>query len=151
MNDRIRKDEHPRVSTMTLFFIALTVLFLWVSFSLSRTSAMISQAVLTVTLVFLLVQFVLDRRNPRPVHRGVRNGGVLTAIAWISALPAACWLLGIPIGAGLFCLLWMRWRAGERWQFSAVFALLLAISVQALFGLLLQSDLYQGLLFQFFN
>jgi hypothetical protein len=45
----------------------------------------------------------------------------------------------------------MRWRAGERWQFSAVFALLLAISVQALFGLLLQSDLYQGLLFQFFN
>jgi ABC-type transport system involved in cytochrome c biogenesis permease subunit len=136
---------------MTLFFIALTVLFLWVSFSLSRTSAMIPQVVLTVTLVFLLVQFVLDRRNPRPVRQGVRDGGVLMAIAWISALPAACFLFGVPVSAGLFCLLWMRWQAGERWQISIVFALLLGISVQALFRLLLQADLYQGLLFQFFN
>ncbi len=148
MKSDVKTGDTHHSSTLTLFFLALTGLLLWSSFSLSRTAGLIPQAVLTTTFVLLVVQFLLEWRNQGRDAKAARHFSFVPAIAWMSVLPAACWLLGMPIGAALFSLAWLRWHAGERWLFSMAFALLLGLTVQWVFGFLLQARLYPGLLLQ---
>ncbi len=148
MKNEMKTGDARHSSTLTFFFLTLTGLLLWSSFSLSRTAGLIPQAVLTMTFVLLVVQFLLEWRKQGRDAKASQNSSVIPAIAWMSILPAACWLLGMPIGAALFSLAWLRWHAGERWLFSMAFALMLGLTVQWVFGFLLQARLYPGLLLQ---
>ena len=68
------------------------------------------------------------------------------ALAWIGCLLLATWLLGLVVSGTLFCFAWLRWHAGERWAFSAVFAAVLGVALWVVFSLLLGADVYAGLL-----
>jgi hypothetical protein len=137
---RVRRHGDP----MTLIFGGLVVLCLWQTTELSRPSAMIPRLVLITTLLVLLVQWVTQRRKRLQPPLVARTDASVAAISWVCALPAACWLLGIPIGAGLHCLLWLRWHGKERWPVSVLYALVLGLALQLVFGFALQADLYRG-------
>ena len=152
---------------LTIVFIILTSGFLWASVELSTSSVWIAQTVLSVTLLLLFLQLAVEQLPPRwwsrepadPAPQADRVGGasangtgaLIPALTWMVALPLAVWLFGTAIGAGLFCLAWMRWHSGERWMFSSVFSLALGMGTQLLFGVLLRAELATGIVLQLFS
>lgn len=138
---------------LTLAFIALAGAMLWSTLGLSRVSGWIPQVVLAVTLGLLLLQFVLDLRataEPASVSdaSAERRRREWAAAGWIGSLLLAAWLLGVALGGALFCCAWLRWHAGERWALSAVFGAALGLALWLVFGVLLRSELYAGLVWR---
>jgi len=138
---------------LTLAFIGLAGAMLGSTPGLSRVSGWIPQAVLAATLALLLLQFVLDwRAAGEPVapagDSGERRRREWAAAAWIGSLLLAAWLVGVVVGGTLFCFAWLRWHAGERLRFSAVFAAVLGLALWLVFGVLLRAELYAGLLWR---
>ncbi|MDX1381029.1 MAG: tripartite tricarboxylate transporter TctB family protein [Xanthomonadales bacterium] len=136
---------------LTLAFIVLAGGMLWSTVGLSRVSGWIPQVVLAATLALLLLQSVLDWRaaaipDPAPGASADRRRREWAAAGWIGSLLLAAWLLGVVIGGALFCCAWLRWHAGERWRTAAVFGTALGLALWLVFGVLLRSALYPGLL-----
>lgn len=137
-------------SWITVTLIVVTSLFLWSSLGLGRVSAWIPQVILTPTLVFLLLQLMkefFDRKQAisataSPEKTG--NASMLSALTWIGAMLLAVWISGLSLGSAFFCLAYLRWHAGERWQVSIAFALGLGFGLQLIFHALMQIKLYQG-------
>ena len=135
-------------SAVTVVLIILTCVFLWSSLGLSRVSAWIPQLVLSTTLLVLLLQLAHEVRAPKQPEMtgdGAGLAAVLQVMAWIALMLVLVWLTGVSIGAALFCLLYMRFYAGEQWWISAGLAVVLGAGVQLFFGSLMQVPLYQGI------
>jgi len=135
---------------LTLAFIGLAGTMMLSTLDLSRVSRWIPQIVLGATLALLLLQFVLDWRDsatpvPQAGVGGEQRRRERAAAAWIGGLLLATWLLGVVFGCTLFCFAWLRWHANERWQLCVVFAAALALVLWLVFGALLRSELYPGL------
>jgi hypothetical protein len=79
--------------------------------------------------------------SPVPESCGISP---LHAIAWVAALPLAILLLGVTVGAALFCVAYLRWHAAENWRVSSLFAVALGAAMQLVFGTLFQAGLYPG-------
>jgi len=139
-------------SWMTIALILVTFLFLWSSLGLGRVSAWIPQAILSTTLVLLLLQlakeFVGRKQaiSSTAIPEKVGETSMLPALTWIATMILAVWLSGVTIGVALYCLAYFRWHAGECWQVSVAFALGLGLGVQLSFGTIMQITLYQGIL-----
>ena len=135
-------------SAVTVVLIILTCVFLWSSLGLSRLSAWIPQLVLATTLLVLLFQLAHEIRSSKQSEMtgdGAGLAAVLQVMAWIALMLVLVWLTGVSIGAALFCLLYMRFYAGEQWWISAGLAVVLGAGVQLFFGSLMQVPLYQGI------
>ncbi|HLF32186.1 MAG TPA: hypothetical protein VI566_14320 [Xanthomonadales bacterium] len=140
-------------SGLTLAFLATASLMLWVSFDLSRTSAWIPQLVLAFTVMLLLLQLSAELLAARAAPTGGetpaaggRGARVVHALAWISLLMLASWLLGTALGSALFCFAWLRWHAGDRWLVSLAIAGGLGLVLWLLFVVLFGVGLYAGVL-----
>ena len=145
--------QHPRLqkSGMTIVLIAICCLFLWSSFGLSRVSAWIPQWVLCISLVFLILQLASEISSQKPPSSPAESPGMGTysmfsALMWIGMMLVLVWLLGITIGAALFCFSYLRWHARERWSLCIWFALALGWGVYLFFEALMQMTLYRGML-----
>jgi hypothetical protein len=148
----------PPGSWLTLAFLAGASLMLWVSFDLSRTAAWIPQIVLGLTVILLLLQLsgeLLATRAASPGGEAQAASGrgmqALNALAWISLLMLASWLLGTALGSALFCFAWLRWHAGDGWLVSLAIAGGLGLTLWVLFAALLGVGLYPGLLWPLFR
>ncbi len=119
---------------------------------LSRIAASIPRAVLSLTLALIVVQLLREIREPlgdAPEAAAVPSlpiRGVAPAVAvlWTGGLLSAVLLLGTAAGIILFSFAYLRWHAGETRVVSFVFALMLGVGVQILFGTLLHAVLYPG-------
>ncbi|MGH6630007.1 MAG: hypothetical protein ACREB3_09780 [Burkholderiales bacterium] len=143
---------------MTLAFAILVLLMLWVSFDLSRASAWIPRIVLSFTFIVLLLQSSVELWGPQLAPRegelaneSGRTARAFAAMAWISLLLLAAWLLGVALGSALFCAAWLRWHAGERWLLSLVMATAVAGVLWLLFSALPGAGLYPGVLWPQFQ
>ena len=154
MNDRPSQDDRQirfvMYSWVTITLLLATIVFLWLSLELSRVSAWIPQVVLSATLLFLLLQLgreFLEWKSATTSGKFGSSGDVksmLPALSAIGTMILAVWLSGVAIGATLFCLVYLRWYADERWWVSIGLALGLGLGVQLLFNTLMRIDLYQG-------
>lgn len=144
-------------SGLTLLFIALVVLMLAAALGLSRVSAWIPLIVLSLTLALLLWQLaaeLLARRGgfgSAPARRegagpDARGRRALAVIAWIGLLLLLSWLAGVVAGTTLFSIAWLRWHARERWPASLAQAAGLGLALWLVFGRILGSGLYPGVL-----
>jgi hypothetical protein len=153
-------------SGLTLAFIALVILMLAGAAKLSRVSGWIPLVVLAATLVLLLWQLAVEVLAARQAQVGdqgsdpssakegggwtafadPRNRRAAAAIAWIGLLLLLSWLLGVIAGAALFSLAWLRWHARERWASSMAQAAALGLLLWLVFGQVLGSGLYPGVL-----
>jgi hypothetical protein len=148
---------------MTLALTIITLWFLQESIGLSSVASFIPRFMLTLTLFLLIVQLLLDLKEPggsSPVNaettdilagtdrQAVRRISVWLVILWITVLPAAVWLFGVMVGGSLFCLVFMRWYAFETWKISLVFAITLGLAVQLVFSVILNITLYSGVIEQ---
>ncbi len=131
---------------------------LWASFGLSRASSWVPQWVLGITLLLLLLQLVgellaarsaLVQTQPHAVDD--RRGRIVAAAAWLSLLTLLTWLIGTAAGGALFCYVWLRWHAGERWPLAVGTAAGLGIVLWVLFSLLFGVGLYAGILWTWLN
>jgi len=144
-------------SWMTIMLIVATSVFLWSSLTLGRVSAWIPQVILSATLVLLLLQLAFELFGSKQIVLSGRVGDetglnpMLPALIWIVTMLLLVGLLGVTLGAALFCLTYLRWHASERWSVSLVFALGLGLGVQLLFGTFMQISLFPGFLLSFFN
>ncbi len=134
-------------SGLTLLFIALVVLMLAAALGLSRVSGWIPLIVLSLTLALLLWQLAAEllarREGAGPDARGRR---ALAVIAWIGLLLLLSWLAGVVAGTTLFSIAWLRWHARERWPASLAQAAGLGLALWLVFGQILGSGLYPGVL-----
>jgi hypothetical protein len=144
-------------SWLTLAFIALVALMLAAAAGLSRVSGWIPLIVLSATLVLLLWQLAAEllahrsrfsrappaREAPGPDARGRR---AVAVIAWIGLLLLLSWLSGVVAGTTLFSIAWLRWHARERWPASLAQAAGLGFALWLVFGRILGSGLYPGVL-----
>ncbi len=144
-------------SGLTLLFIALVVLMLAAALGLSRVSGWIPLIVLSLTLALLLWQLAAEllarrgglgsaperREGAGPDARGRR---ALAVIAWIGLLLLLSWLAGVVAGTTLFSIAWLRWHARERWPASLAQAAGLGLALWLVFGRILGSGLYPGVL-----
>lgn len=149
-------------SWLTLAFIALVALMLAAAAGLSRVSGWIPLIVLSATLVLLLWQlaaellahrsrFISRQANPEvpcPEAPGTDSQGrrASAAVAWIGLLLLLSWLSGVVAGTALFSVAWMRWHAHERWAPSLALAAGLGLALWLVFGQILGSGLYAGVL-----
>jgi hypothetical protein len=144
-------------SWLTLAFIALVVLMLAAALGLSRVSGWIPLIVLSVTLALLLWQLAAEllthrgRFSRAPARRegsgpDARGRRALAVIAWIGLLLLLSWLLGVVAGTTLFSLAWLRLHAHERWPASLAQAAGLGLALWLVFGRILGSGLYPGVL-----
>jgi len=144
-------------SGLTLAFIALVALMLAAALGLSRVSGWIPLIVLSVTLALLLWQLAAEllahrgrfsRAPARPEGSGpdARGRRALAVIAWIGLLLLLSWLAGVVAGTTLFSLAWLRWHARERWPASLAQAAGLGLALWLVFGRILGSGLYPGVL-----
>jgi hypothetical protein len=144
-------------SGLTLAFIALVALMLAAALGLSRVSGWIPLIVLSLTLALLLWQLaaeLLARRagfSGAPARRegsgpDARGRRALAVIAWIGLLLLLSWLAGVVAGTTLFSIAWLRWHARERWSASLAQAAGLGLALWLVFGRILGSGLYPGVL-----
>jgi Tripartite tricarboxylate transporter TctB family len=153
-------------SGLTLAFIALVILMLAAAAGLSRVSGWIPLVVLSATLLLLLWQLaveVLAARQAQVGDQGSDQAGAkegdgwtafadprdrraAAAIAWIGLLLLLSWLAGVIAGTALFSLAWLRGHARERWAPSLAQAAGLALVLWLVFGPILGSGLYPGVL-----
>jgi hypothetical protein len=154
----------PRPSAGTLGLALVVAGLLAASLSLSRIAGWIPRGVLSLTLALLVVQIALEireqlRNAPAAPPPGANAATATTtpasaatpgeALLWMGGLLLAVLLLGTTAGTTLFAFAYLRWYAGESWPTSGVFALVLGVCIQLVFGLLLQATLYPGWLWQF--
>ena len=128
---------------LILAFAIFLSMMLWASLDLSRASAWIPRIVLGFTLIVLLLEVSAELMGVRSVMTGTeppanadRRMRALAAIAWITLLLLASWLLGVTLGSALFCAAWLRWHAGERWIVSLLIAVGAGLVLWLLFALL---------------
>jgi len=150
---------------ITLFLTVLTSWFLLDSFYLSKTATSIPQLIISGTLLLLIIQLVIDLGliwQAVPVERGVdklpsdpnpqrpdrprQPRQFLFSIFWITLLASLVWLLGLSIASFLFCLIFLRWSAGESWTMSIIYSVVLALLVSSVFFFLSSITPYRGVL-----
>jgi hypothetical protein len=169
-----RRSGRRSGSGLTLAFIALVALMLVAAAGLSRVSGRIPLVVLSATLVLLLWQLALEVLAARNAQVGdhvgdrgsdpsgdpgsatedgewvpfadPRDRRAAAAIAWIGLLLLLSWLAGVIAGTALFSLAWLRGHARERWASSLAQAAGLALALWLVFGPILGSGLYPGVL-----
>ncbi len=150
-------------SCLTLVLAIITLWFLQESLGLSSVASIVPRVILSLTLLLLIIQLVLDLKSPshsRPpdnktnvVQAGSeiptdRGSPAWLVISWITILPAAIWLLGVVAGATVFCLVFMKWYALESWKTSLFFSIMLGFLMQLLFALVFKIALYGGVIAQ---
>ena len=141
-----------------LLAVAATIMLVE-SFGLSRSASLIPRIVLSVTVLLLLIELVLiGLKHNAADHSEKDHSGTVTArptgvatppwqtFLWLSLLPALLWLMGLIFGSIVFCLFFLKWRSRESWVFSGVFSLVLGASLYLVFSVLLQSNLYPGVI-----
>ena len=148
---------------LTLGLMIIALWFLQDSIGLSSVASFIPRIILSLTLFLLIVQLLLDLKGPGgsssyvaetmdfqadSTIRAVRRTPAWLVILWITALPAAIWLLGVMVGGSLFCLVFMKWYAFETWKFSLAFSITLGLAVQLVFSVILKITLYGGVIDQ---
>lgn len=144
-------------SWLTLAFIALVALMLAAAAGLSRVSGWIPLIVLSATLVLLLWQLAIELMAARSGQFSEQGSGkaagtdprdrrAAAAVAWIGVLLLLSWLTGVVAGATVFSLAWLRWHARERWASSMAQAAALGLVLWLVFGQVLGSGLYPGVL-----
>ena len=155
------KHSSPADSRTGIWLTAALVLLIGTmlasSFGLSPVSAQMPRPVLGLTLFALLLQFAREWKSAYRAHVGPKepdrgNSGMrpIVALSWLAALPLAVWVLGVAAGSVGFCLFWLRWHAGESWMRTVALSACLGLAIWLLFGFLLGSALYRGLLGGFF-
>jgi hypothetical protein len=70
----------------------------------------------------------------------------LLATAWLGGFTLSIWLLGFAIGMPLFILAYLK-MYGEKWLWTIILPVTMFVIVKIGFGLLLETPLYEGLLF----
>jgi hypothetical protein len=142
-------------SGLTLAFIALVALMLAAAAG-SAASGWITDRP-PATLVLLLWQLAVELLESRRGQLGKQGSGTASgadrssrrasaAVAWIGALLLLSWLTGVVAGATVFSLAWLRWHARERWGSSAAQAAALGLVLWLVFGQILGTGLYPGVL-----
>ncbi len=122
------------------------------SLGLSHVAAWIPRMVLMITLALIIIQLVMEFREVGPVTDSpqrfrlpqLRPTGPVVVVSWIAGLMLAVLVFGTVLGSVAFGVAYLRWHAGESWLTSGVVALLLGLSVQLIFGLLLRAELHSG-------
>ena len=146
-----------RRSWDTISLAVLVSALLAASAPLGRVAASIPRGVLSVTLVLIGIQLLIEIR----ASSHAATGGAAPALApvpvpavsattpglaalWLVGLLTAVLLLGTTLGSRVFSFAYLRWHAGARFPTSIGLALGIGASVQLIFGLLLQATLYPG-------
>jgi len=126
---------------------------LWESSGLSPASSWVPQWVLAPTLFLLLLQLAgelfasrSELEHTPPSGADGRRKRAVAAAAWLSLLSLLTWLIGTAPGGALFCCMWLRWHAGERWSLALGTAAGLGIILLVLFSTLFGVGLYAGIL-----
>lgn len=154
--------RHTMLSVSTLGLVLVAAALMASSLSLSRIAAWIPRTVLTVVLVLLVIQLGLEVRGRMTAVRAASDAssnagnsrapgaGVSPTIAilWLGGALLAVLLLGVTAGSCMFTVAFLRGHAGDGWRSSAMFALGLGVSLELVFGRLLQVQLYSGWLGQ---
>ncbi len=150
-------------SWMTLVLTISTSWFLLGSLGLSRVASIVPRVILSLTLVLLIVQLLLDLKSSSSSqsaaagtladHAGAgipvdRRTPAWFVILWITILPVAIWLFGVVAGAAIFCLVFLKWYAFESWKISLAFAITLSFVLQLLFAFIFKITLYGGIIIQ---
>ncbi len=152
----MRRMQMTQRSWMTLVLAIITSWFLLESLGLSRVSSIVPRVILSLTLVLLIVQLLLDLKAPgrtTAVQAGVsipadRRTPAWLVILWIASQTAAIWLFGVVGGGAVFCLAFLKWYAFDSWKISLAFAIALGVVLQLLFVVLFKITLYGGVIAQ---
>ena len=159
----MRKMRMTQRFWMTFVLAIITTWFLQESLGLSSVASIVPRAVISLTLLLLIVQLLLDLKissssqspaaGTTVVHAGAgipvdRRTPAWFVILWITILPAAIWLFGVVAGAAIFCLVFLKWYAFECWKISLAFAITLGFVLQLLFAFLFKITLYGGMIIQ---
>ena len=145
---KITVGSRLRGSIFSVCLIMLTCIFLWSSQELSRVSAWVPQLILSTTLILLLLQLARELQEPKQREgEATEIAALLRVWLWIVWMLLVVGLTGVSVGAALFCLVYMRFYAGERWPAAAAFSAGLGLGVQLFFGTLMQVSLYPGIIF----
>ena len=148
---------------MTLVIAIITIWFLQESRGLSRVASIVPRAILSLTLLLLIVQLLLDLKSssgyqsPAAGTIDVQTSVTIPAnrrvpawlvILWITILPAAIFLFGVVAGGAVYCLVFMKWYAFESWKISLALAVTLGFVIQLLFAVIFKITLYSGVIVQ---
>jgi len=144
----MRKMQMTQRSWMTLVLAIITSWFLLESLGLSRVSSIVPRVILSLTLVLLIVQLLLDLKAPGRVRSHTAGTTAWLVILWIASQTAAIWLFGVVGGGAVFCLAFLKWYAFESWKISLAFAITLGVVMQLLFVVLFKITLYGGVIVQ---
>lgn len=156
------RSTRARGRWFTLFLLGLALAFLTLSFSLGRLARLVPLWVLGLTLPLLVLQvlfdwipslaarfqqhrdlFLTDRlREQTPAHVAPvapeKNGALISAMAWVAALPLLVAVAGLAVAVPLHAFLYLIVRARESWltavSVSAALAACTLLALRALGG-----------------
>lgn len=150
---------------LTLAWLAFVSSMLAQSLDLSQVAARVPGIIVPGTLLLLIVQLIIEsgvfghslEKKGTPGSIGTDFGEqsetlapfsqrFLLSASWVSLLTVSAWLLGLVLGPALFCLVFLRWFAGQSWRFSLGYAAVVLLFVLSMFSLLLKVSPYPGVI-----
>lgn len=149
-----------------LGFLAFTIVYLSMAYTYEDDARAFPSGVAWVMLALTLLDLVTRTKTPVGIallrvfnpaaedHVPARGLDLpplkqIFAILWIFGFAALLYLIGILAAVPAYVFVSMRFRSGLSYLLSIAVAVLMALIIWALFGLVLRIDLYPGLLFDY--
>ena len=161
-------------TVFTLLLLSFVLILFILTLDLGRVARLVPLKVVVPTLVFLVVQLVLElvpklaqkfnrfekirfieseqlRERTRissavSVMGKSRANRELRMFAWILSLPVFIYFFGLLIAIPMFMVFYLRWRSGERWLFSILMTAGMSGLLYGGFVIALRTHLYEGLI-----
>jgi len=161
------KKSTPEYSLFSCFFLAVSVLFTAVSFSLEGQSRLIPLAAGISTCVVMVLVMTKERfpdsfltkldsgvmREPGPepatggIIEEIRAEAVLRMAGWIGFFFLMVFLAGFIFAVPVFTFVFLKFRGKSGWGWSFISACLLTAAVFVIFQILMGVILFKGVIF----
>jgi uncharacterized membrane protein YfcA len=135
----------PPPAAFTLCLLGVVLVLALLTLRLSPTSRWVPLIVVVPLLALILLELTRDVRGADAEEADESGGSGRGALLWALALPALVQILGISAGPGLFALLYLRLKSGEKWAVALAVGSLTSFGLWALFGLLLETSAGVGI------
>ena len=141
-----------RLEARTAFTLGLTLAalaLLVLSLRLGRAAGLVVILVSLPTSAALVVQLIAELREDASAKAGGqdkpgRGRRELALLGWIGGLVLLVYLAGLTAALPIFAVAYLRMSAGESWLVSLTMGVAVWAVVYLVFGLLLETRLYEG-------
>ncbi len=164
-SDQVRKDRRGNLYALEICFLAFVGIVVLAAFFEALTYKLVSSRTPLVIMVPLFILILVHARRLSKVRedldvkariRSALAGGnehmnkVVGFSGWMVALVAIIVALGHLAGMFLFCVILMRFLAGESWKLTLIAAAVTTLFILGVFEYAFNIELYRGLLLRWY-